>query len=159
MQNIDLVYTYRIQVTNEGEVDGKALEVKDYVPDGLIFIPKDNPQWKLNPDGTIVTDQLKDVLLKPGQSAEVQVKLVWDKVKQKTGNLVNVAEISKDYNEYGLKDRDSTPDNKNRTEDDMDDAVVSISVRTGREQTYVTVTLISAGIIIPSILFIKKKIL
>ncbi len=159
LQNIDLVYTYRIQVINEGEVDGKALEVKDYVPDGLIFIPKDNPQWKLNPDGTIVTDQLKDVLLKPGQSAEVQVKLVWDKVKQKTGNLVNVAEISKDYNEYGLKDRDSTPDNKNRTEDDMDDAVVSISVRTGREQTYVTVTLISAGIIIPSILFIKKKIL
>lgn len=47
------------------------------------------------------------------------------------GVMDNWAEISKDYNEYGSPDIDSTPDNNKKGEDDIDDAPVMVTVQTG----------------------------
>ena len=47
------------------------------------------------------------------------------------GVKINVAEISEDYNDYGAKDIDSTPNNKVEGEDDIDNAPVMLSIKTG----------------------------
>ena len=52
---------------------------------------------------------------------------------ENVGLVHNVAEISKDYNEYGLRDGNSTPGNKQDGENDMTAADVLLSMSTGRE--------------------------
>lgn len=103
-------------------IAGYAKEVKDYIPEGLEFNKEDNPLWTENSEGIITTDQLKDTLLQPGESKVVTVLLTWKNSQDNMGLKVNVAEISKDYNEFNTPDIDSTPDNKADGEDDIDDA-------------------------------------
>ena len=76
-------FRYSIRVTNEGNIAGYAKEVKDYIPEGLIFVAEDNPLWTQLEDGTIVTTQTENTLLEPGESTEVEVILTWDKEAQK----------------------------------------------------------------------------
>ena len=52
------------------------------------------------------------------------------------GLKTNTAEISEDYNDKGIPDIDSTPNNKKPKEDDIDDAPVMLSVKTGHAQVY-----------------------
>ena len=54
------------------------------------------------------------------------------------GVMTNTAEISEDYNEYGVPDKDSTPDNKKQGEDDIDDTspVVPLGVFDGTEHDH-----------------------
>ena len=81
----------------------------------------------------MLVNQLKDTLLKPGESAEVKVVLTWINSGTNLGIKINIAEISKDFNEYGTPDIDSTPDNDVPGEDDIDDAPVMLAVKTGSE--------------------------
>ena len=56
-------YTYSIKITNEGEIEGYASLIKDYIPNGLEFVESDNKEynWKKNKDGSISTDYLKEI--------------------------------------------------------------------------------------------------
>ena len=111
-------------------------------------------------DGTIVTDELKDKLLQPGESAEVTVVLKWINSKTNMGVKINTAEISKDYNDYGTPDIDSTPDNNVPGEDDIDDAPVMITVKTGTDYIiYSSILLGAIAIITAGGVLIKKKVM
>ena len=136
-------YTYTIKITNEGEIEGYATEITDYIPDGLEFYEEDNEEynWKTGEDGKITTDYLKDKLLKPGESAEVKLVLRWKNSSNNLGQKINTAEISDDENEYNAPDIDSTPDNKKDGEDDIDDAIVILSIKTGDTQLYIILTI------------------
>ena len=136
-------YTYTIKITNEGEIEGYATEITDYIPDGLEFYEEDNEEynWKTGEDGKITTDYLKDKLLKPGESAEVKLVLRWKNSSNNLGQKINTAEISDDENEYNAPDIDSTPDNKKDGEDDIDDAIVILSIKTGGTQLYIILTI------------------
>lgn len=132
LKDVTVKFNYSIRVTNEGEIAGYAKEISDYIPKGLKFIAKDNPNWT-EKDGKIVTRALENTLLQPGESAEVKVLLTWENNANNMGVMINTAEISEDYNEYGIHDRDSTPNNKTPGEDDIDDAPVMITIKTGSE--------------------------
>ena len=131
IDSVVVKFRYHIRITNEGEVAGYAKEIKDRIPEGLEFELSDNTNWTMLDDRTIVTDELKDKLLQPGESAEVIVILKWINSKTNMGVKINTAEISKDYNDYGTPDIDSTPDNNVPGEDDIDDAPVMLTVKTG----------------------------
>ena len=75
------------------------------------------------------------------------------------GVMTNTAEISKDYNEYHVPDRDSTPDNKKPGEDDIDDAPVMLSVSTGAVKTYFALGGLVLITFAGGIMLIKKYIL
>ena len=77
-------FVYNIKVINEGEVAGYATEIEDYIPKGLMFLQEDNPKWKLVEDDVAVTDQLKDKLLQPGETATIEIVLTW---KNSTTNM------------------------------------------------------------------------
>ncbi|MFR0822450.1 MAG: Cys-Gln thioester bond-forming surface protein [Clostridia bacterium] len=130
LNKVVVKFRYKIRVTNEGEIAGYVKEISDYIPEGLKFVPEDNPKWK-QVDGKVVTDQLKDTLLQPGESAEVEILLTWINSADNLGLKVNTAEISKDYNDSHTPDIDSTPNNKVPGEDDIDDAPVILSIKTG----------------------------
>ena len=132
LNDVVVKFNYSIRVTNEGEIAGYAKEVSDYIPNGLKFVAKDNPDWT-EKDGKIVTRALENTLLQPGESAEVKVLLTWVNSANNMGVMTNTAEISEDYNDYGIPDRDSTPNNKVPGEDDIDDAPVMLTVKTGSD--------------------------
>jgi len=124
---------YTIRIYNEGDVDGKATEITDYLPDGLKLAENSEINkkygWQADANNAqaIKTTYLSNTTLKAfnktpsdgkyvmtkegGQIADVQVEceVVANSVSAK--HLKNVAEISKEENAENLKDRDSTPGN------------------------------------------------
>lgn len=73
------------------------------------------------------------------------------------GVMTNTAEISEDYNDYGIPDRDSTPNNKVPGEDDIDDAPVMLTVKTGSDVIiYISVACGILAILGAGIFGIKK---
>ena len=131
LDKVVVKFEYQIRVTNEGKIGGCATEVTDHIPDGLVFDEADNTIWTKVDESTIVTNALESVYLEPGESAEVTVILRWVNSASNLGIKNNIAEISKDYNEYGVADIDSTPGNYKRGEDDIDEAPVMLAIKTG----------------------------
>ena len=156
INSVIVKFRYRIRVTNEGQIPGYVKEITDYIPEGLRFIQEDNPEWTQIEENVITTDQAKDVLLKPGESVEVEVLLTWINNEENMGLKVNIAEISKDYNEYGAPDIDSTPNNKKDGEDDIDDAPVMLSAATGQIRTYTLIAGMVLVILGTGIVLIKR---
>ena len=159
LTKLTVKFKYSIRVTNEGDIAGYAKEITDYIPEGLKFDAKDNPDWKDEGNNVISTRKLENKLLQPGESAEVTVTLTWINGKDNLGLKTNTAEISEDYNDRGVPDRDSTPDNKKPGEDDIDDAPVLLSVATGQEKMYLTLGLTVLITIAGGIILIKKFVL
>ncbi len=151
-------FKFVIKVTNEGEIAGYAKELIDYIPEGLRFDPKDNPLWR-EEDGKVLTDQLKDTLLQPGESAQVEIILTWINNKNNLGEKVNWAEIYKDDNEPHSPDIDSEPGNNKPGEDDIDDAPVLLGVVTGSVPTYVGLVIIAVSIVAGGVVLIKKFVI
>ena len=124
-------FGYTIKITNEGDIAGYAKEITDYVPQGLKFYSEDNQGWTDEGNNVISTRLLENTLLGPGESAEVTVILRWINGSNNLGIKTNTAEISEDYNDEGVPDKDSTPDNQKPGEDDIDNADVILSISTG----------------------------
>ena len=131
---------YTIRVYNEGEIDGTATSVTDYLPEGLKIIPSTQSNinatygWT-NPsnDGkTIVTDYLKDKTIKAFDESKTTEEAGWQKATTGNGglyyadlqieceviasvtgeaqNLRNIAAITEDTGD----DRDSDPGDPGR---------------------------------------------
>jgi len=154
-------YVYTIKVTNEGQIEGYAKEITDRIPAGLSFHAEDNKAtgWVIKETGVITTDHLKDTLLKPGESATVQVVLRWENSESNLGQKVNVAEISLDKNEYDIPDIDSTPGNNKDGEDDQDSAIIVLSIQTGKATTYIVLIITIMSILASGFYLIYKKVL
>ena len=159
INKVTIKFRYKIRVKNEGNIAGYAKELKDYIPNGLKFVPEDNPLWKQTDEKTITTDQTKDVLLQPGDTTEVEVVLTWINDSENFGVMDNWAEISKDHNDFNSPDIDSTPDNNKKGEDDIDDAPVSVGVQTGQIKTFTTISLAVLVILSSGVVLIKKFVL
>lgn len=153
-------FVYNITVKNDGEIDGYAKEIKDYIPEGLEFVSDENTGWYKLSNNEIGTDALANTLLKAnGGTASVQVTLKWINGENNLNKKVNVAEISKDDNEYDSPDVDSTPNNQEPNEDDIDNAPVILSISTGTGETYYDLITVVAVIMIAGIALIKKFVL
>ena len=159
LSKVTVKFRYSIRITNEGDIAGYAKEITDYVPEGLKFVAADNPQWKDEGNNVISTTALQNRLLQPGEHADVEVVLTWINGQDNMGVKTNTAEISKDYNDKGAPDRDSTPDNKKAGEDDIDDAPVMLSISTGQARIYYTLGFVVLITIAGGVALIKKYVL
>ena len=159
LNSVTVKFRYSIRVTNEGDIAGYAKQIKDYIPEGLKFDAKDNPDWKDEGNNIITTRKLENTLLQPGQSAEVEVLLTWKNDKNNLGLKVNTAEISEDYNEKHVHDKDSTPNNKVPGEDDIDNAPVLLSISTGAAKLYIALSCTVLITLAGGIVLIKKFVL
>ncbi len=159
INDVIVKFRYKIRVTNEGDIPGYVKEITDYVPDGLRFDPADNPGWVDEGNNVISTTLTEDILLQPGEYTEVEVVLTWINDENNMGVMTNIAEISEDDNDYDLPDKDSTPDNQEEGEDDIDDAPVMITVSTGAARTYFMLGGIVLITIAGGVFLIKKFVI
>lgn len=98
--------TYCIRVYNEGDVEGRANEIKVYLQDGLELAQNNlvntTYNWKVietSNEGTIITsDYLKDKLINSyrgeGKTEYEEIELVCKVAKQEQKRLVSIAELS-----------------------------------------------------------------
>ena len=159
LDEVTVKFVYGITIINEGDIAGYATEITDYVPEGLRFIAEDNPEWTDEGNNVISTKQLEGTLLQPGERATVEVTLTWINGEDNLALKTNTAEISQDDNEYDVPDRDSTPDNKQEGEDDIDIAQVILSIATGAIKTYFLLTLGLLGVVAIGVFAIKKFVI
>ncbi len=159
LDKVEVKFRYSIRVYNQGDIEGYAKEITDYIPEGLKFLPEDNEGWVDEGNNIISTRLLENTLLKPGDYADVEVVLTWINGKDNVGLKINTAEISEDYNDKGVPDIDSTPDNQKPGEDDIDDAPVMLSIETGRDIMYLGLVLVILITLASGIIIIKKKVL
>ena len=108
---------YTIKVTNNSEVDGKAI-IREDIPDGMSVINNDET-WD-EKDG-----YLEKVIpeIKAGETKEYKLTLAWNRGDRNLGEKDNKVEITQTDNVPGFKDGNS--------EDNSSEATVMINVSTG----------------------------
>ena len=125
-----VVLEYTIKVKNNGEVAGCANNIVDYLSNGLSFSSELNPDWYLS-GNQLFTKKFANDTINPGEEKEVKLVLTKTMTNENTGVVNNRAEIAEDYNEYGISDVNSIPNNNISGENDMGSADVIIGVSTG----------------------------
>ena len=141
--NVKVVY--KIKVTNDSELTGKA-NVVENIPSGMTMIADNNPEWTINETtASIETDEIK-----PGESREYQVVLGWQNGDNNIGTKENIASIITE-NEAGFEEKDKS-DNESKAD-------LIVAVGTG-EVPYVAIAgsiLLIMISITAGIYVIKKK--
>ena len=145
ISNANVKVVYKIKVTNDSELTGKA-NVVENIPSGMTMIADNNPGWTINETtASIETDEIK-----PGESREYQVVLGWQNGDSNIGTKENVASIITE-NEAGFEEKDKS-DNESKAD-------LIVAVGTG-EIPYVAIAgsiLLIMISITAGIYMIKKK--
>lgn len=113
--------TYDIEVKNTGNLEGYAKKIVDYLPNNFTYVDEKITNWKVN-GNKLETEDLKDVLIKPGESKTLSVTLDWKLQGTDLGSRINMAEIT----EYA-----NSKDLKINTDDNKDKATIIVGVSTG----------------------------
>ncbi len=151
-----VIIEYKIDVTNQGEIDGYAKKIGDYATSDLKFSSELNKDWYQVGDN-LYTTSLANEKIKPGETKTLTLVLTKVMSENNTGLIPNLAEITEDYNELGIADSNSTPGNRVKGENDLGTAEVLLSIRTGG-MVYMTVGIIIVAIlVIITVIIIKKK--
>lgn len=140
---------YTFTIKNEGELDGYAKKIVDYIPSELEFNTELNKNWYKENDGNLYSEELADQVIQSGTEKTITLILTKNMTETNTGIINNQAEIAEDYNKAGISDIDSTPNDKDQKDDDMSSADLIIGVKTGDTLIYISaiITIIIAGII------------
>ncbi len=131
IQGAIVVVTYKIVVTNEGELPAYATKIVDYIPNGLDFSSDLNKSWTATKSGELTNISIANQSIGSGESVELTLVLTKSMTSNSTGTFTNIAEIGEMTNSLGTRDTDSTPGNEVSTEDDYSKADLIISVSTG----------------------------
>lgn len=159
MASSTVLVEYQIEVKNNGAVPGTATVIADHLPKGLKFNSEMNTNWYQGTDGNLYTEELKDIMLEPGESKQVKLVLTKAMTSNSTGTFTNAAEIYEDKNDFGLVDTNSTPANKEQKENDYSTAELIISTATGSPMMYIGIIIISMLILGGGIYLINKKVI
>lgn len=159
MASSTVLVEYQIEVKNNGAVPGTATVIADYLPKGLKFNSEMNTNWYQGTDGNLYTEELKDIMLEPGESKQVKLILTKAMTSNSTGTFTNAAEIYEDKNDFGLVDTNSTPANKEQKENDYSTVELIISTATGSPMMYIGIIITSMLILGGGIYLINKKVI
>ena len=152
-----VVIEYNMTVKNEGQVEGYAKSIVDYLPNEMQFSTELNPNWYKGNDGNLYTTKLADKAIGAGESEEVKLLLTMQMTGDNNGIFTNTAEIKEDYNKQGYKDVDSIAGNKELKEDDLSTAEIAIGVKTGETIIYFSLIIAAILVGIATVLVIKKN--
>ena len=150
-----VIVEYKINVTNNGELEGYAKKIADYAPTDMKFNSELNKQWYQVGD-VIYTSALANEIIQPGETKTVTLILTKTMTENNTGLIPNTAEIVEDYNELGIPDINSVPGNRATEENDFGIAEVVLSIRTGGI-VYITTIIIAIALLGGAAIVILKK--
>ena len=119
--NIKITYTIRVE--NTGEIEGNATRITEIMPQGYSYHQEDNQITWQETDGILTTDTLKDTVIKPGESKEIDIVFRWNGGDTNLGEKQNTVILSKTSNPAGYED--------NNSQDDTSKSEMLITVATG----------------------------
>jgi len=122
--NIGDQIAYTITVTNEGDNPVYQIKIVDYIPAGL-FLSPGNPGWVTLEPNTVGHTIAGPLWSGQSESVEIWMTVHYDAIGP---TLVNMAEVNRveDINGNEVTDFDSTPDNAEPGEDDMDEVEIEL---------------------------------
>lgn len=80
---------YKMVIENKGNVEGYAVTINDYMPEGMTFDEDENEGWYLGKNGLLYNNSLERTLIKPGEKVELGLVLTKEMTKENTGTLIN----------------------------------------------------------------------
>ena len=109
ISNANVKVVYKIKVTNDSELTGKA-NVVENIPSGMTMLSENNPDWTIKETtASLETDEIK-----PGESREYQVVLGWQNGDNNVGTKTNMVSITTeneaDFDEQFETDNESKAD-------------------------------------------------
>ena len=153
-----IIVEYQIDVTNEGDIPAHVDTIVDYVSPQFEFKSELNTTWYQGKDNNLYCIEFANEDLKPGETVSAKLVLTKTMTNENTGLVNNAAEIYETFNEYAFNDIDSTPANKGE-EDDLSQADIIISIKTGGPLLYIGIIIISMAILSVGIYLINKKVI
>ena len=148
---------YTFTVKNEGEVEGYAKKIVDYMPKELEFSTDLNKNWYAGNDGNLYSEELSETAIAAGGTRSIKLVLTKNMTETNTGIVNNQAEIAESYNKLGLTDIDSDANDRDQKDDDMSAADLIIGVKTGETLIYFSVIIAIVIAAIIAIIVIKKS--
>ncbi len=118
--------TYKIRITNKGEIEGTVGRLTDIIPSGYSYNKEDNEIYFENNSGVLTTDALKDEVIQPGEYKEIEVVLRWTGGEGNFGQKDNMVILTQLNNPAGYEDIDK--------EDNTDTSSMIITVATGLDR-------------------------
>ncbi|NOT38382.1 MAG: T9SS type A sorting domain-containing protein [Saprospiraceae bacterium] len=106
---------YLIRIYNQGTDTLGEITVRDYIPDGLLIIPSENPNWNINSSSATITIQKN---ISPGDSLDIHIYLYLKEGLKNFKSYINYSEIISSKNKHG----------EDRTGFDLDSREASNSV-------------------------------
>ena len=122
----DLKVTYRIRITNNGEVAGKVGKIIEKIPDGFAFYKEDNSTNWQEENGVLINEDLANVNINPNDSIDVSIVLRWKNNENNFGVKINTVQISNNTNIYNYEES-TLEDNNSKSE-------IIITITTGFDQ-------------------------
>ena len=122
----DIKITYKIRVTNKGEIEGTAGEIIEIIPAGYSYYQEDNNIHWEERDGTLVTNALANETIEPGEYRELEIVLRWDRGENNFGEKENLVILSGETNPAGYEDMNK--------EDNKSSSNMMITVATGLDR-------------------------
>lgn len=133
VEQTNVKITYKIKITNIGEIEGIAGEIQEIIPDGFSYNQEDNQTNWENSQGKLVTYDLARTTIQPGESIELEIVLQWNKNAENFGTKQNQVILAQTTNPANYKETNE--------EDNKSQANLIMTVSTG-ENTMIKVTIL-----------------
>ena len=141
---VDIEYT--IIIKNVGDIDGYVNNLVDYLPSGMTFDEKVNPNWYVDKEGNIFAKDIKNQLIKAGSEYTLKLILSKNMTADNVGTISNKIAIIDTYNNSQAEEK--TDNNKS-----VQNTLVLIS--TGNTSSVIIVFVI--GVIVGAIIALQTK--
>ena len=126
VETAEVKITYKIRVTNNGEIEGSVGKLTQIIPSGFSYYQEDNSIYWENNNGILTTNELKDEIINPGEYKEIEITLRWNRGETNFGQKDNMVIITEMKNPAGFQDKEK--------EDNSDKSSILIEVATGLDR-------------------------
>ena len=126
VQAAEVKITYKIRITNNGEIEGSVGKLTQIIPSGFSYYQEDNSIYWENNNGILTTNELKDEIINPGEYKEIEITLRWNRGETNFGQKDNMVIITEMKNPAGFQDKEK--------EDNSDKSSILIEVATGLDR-------------------------
>ena len=126
VETAEVKITYKMRVTNNGEIEGSVGKLTQIIPSGFSYYQEDNSIYWENNNGILTTNELKDEIINPGEYKEIEITLRWNRGETNFGQKDNMVIITEMKNPAGFQDKEK--------EDNSDKSSILIEVATGLDR-------------------------